>query len=124
MAQLSKEQIIDAKDILTKVVPVPEWGGEVTVAVMDGPSRDEWELMLYSEGKADQTNRRARLCAMTIVDPQTGQRMFSVDELTKKSGIALDRVFIVAMKLNKIGSEALEDETKNSDDPGNGSSMT
>ena len=124
MAQLTKEQVLEANDILTEVVSVPEWGGEVTVTVMDGPTRDEWEMMLYADGKADTTNRRARLCAMTIIDQQTGKRMFTAEELSKKSGVALGRVFGVAMRLNKIGTVAVEDEEKNSADPGSDSSTT
>jgi hypothetical protein len=125
MAQLTKEQVLGVKDILTEVVNVPEWGGEVTVTVMDGPSRDEWEMMLYADGKANTiTNRRAKLCAMTIIDPQTSKRLFSPDELAKKSGVALSRVFDAALRLNKIGGDAIEQASKNSSDPGNGSSMT
>jgi len=125
MAQLTKEQVLEAKDILTEVVSVPEWSGEVTVTVMDGPTRDEWEMMLYADGKADTTtNRRARLCAMTIIDQQTGKRMFTAEELSRKSGVALGRVFGVAMRLNKIGTVAVEDEVKNSADPGSDSSTT
>jgi hypothetical protein len=124
MAQLTKEQVLEVNDILTEVVNVPEWGGEITVIVMDGPTRDEWEMMLYADGKADTTNRRARLCAMTIIDPKTGKRMFTAEELSKKSGVALGRIFESAMRLNKIGAAALEDEIKNSGDPGNDSSTT
>ena len=124
MAQLTKEHVLEAKDILTEVVSVPEWGGEVTVTVMDGPIRDEWEMMLYADGKADPANRRARLCAMTIIDQQTGKRMFTAEELSRKSGVALGRVFGVAMRLNKIGTAAVEDEVKNSADPGSDSSTT
>jgi len=125
MAQLTKVQVLEVQDILTEVVNVPEWGGEVTVTVMDGPSRDEWEMMLYAEGKADTiTNRRAKLCAMTVIDPQTGKRLFTPDELAKKSGVALSRIFDIAMRLNKIGGDAIEQESKNLSGPGNGSSTT
>lgn len=124
MAQLSKEQVLKANDILTEIVPVPEWGGEVTVAVMSGPARDEWEMMLYADGKPDNSNHRARLCAMCIIDPQTGERMFTVEELSKKSGLALNRVFEVAMRLNRIGTEAIEEASKNSGGPGSDSSTT
>lgn len=31
MALLNRNQILEAKDIKTKVIPVPEWGGEVII---------------------------------------------------------------------------------------------
>ncbi len=124
MAQLTKQQVIEIQDIKTEAVSVPEWGGEMTVAVMTGPARDEWETALQEDNKPASTNRRAWLCAMCIIDPQTGKPMFTVDELSKKSATALDRVFPVAMRLNKIGGTALGEEIKNSSGPGNDSSGT
>ena len=55
------------------------------------------------------------LCAATICDDQ-GVRMFTnkqVGDLSKKSGHALDRVFTVAQRVNKITDDEIEELEKN-----------
>lgn len=120
MAILTKEQIINADDLKTEVVPVPEWGGEVIVRTMTGAAKDAYECSIieFEGGKATQNlqNIRAKLLAATLVD-EAGNLLFSDKEVTtlgKKSAAALDRVFAVAQRLNAVTQQDLEALAKKS----------
>jgi len=116
---LTKEQILDAQDLETREVEVPEWGGVVLVKGMTGVERDDFEAqMIVGKGKnttVNMKNVRAKLVAASVVD-EDGQRLFTdqdVQALGKKSAAALDRVFAVAQRLSKIGKDDIEELAKN-----------
>lgn len=126
LALLSKDAILAAEDLATEVVPVPEWGGAVTVRSMTGVDRDAFESSINriekdpSTGQDKQVrdldNFRARLCAATMVNAN-GKLLFpnpeDVVKLGKKNSKALDRVMKVAQRLNGIGAEDVEQLVKN-----------
>jgi len=109
---LSKEEILGSNDLIREVVNVPEWGGDVYVYTMTGEERDSFEVSIVDgKGKTTFLNIRAKLCARTIRDEE-GNRIFTdkeIDLLGKKSGIALDRIFDVAKRLNGIGKEEIKE---------------
>lgn len=114
MAYLSAESILDANDLLSEDVDVPEWGGTVRVQGMTGADRDKFEAgFLDSKGKARPMNQaltdyRARLAAACIVT-EDGKRMFRSDaevrRLGEKSAQALSRVADVASRLSGLTSD-------------------
>ena len=115
MALLSKEAILQAQDLPTELVPVPEWGGEILVRGLTGAERDAFEQSIVEQrGKSTRINLRnlrAKLVAMTVVDEQ-GNRLFSDDEaeaLGRKSAAALNRVFEVAQRLSGLRPEDVEE---------------
>lgn len=115
MALLSKEAILQAQDLPTELVPVPEWGGEILVRGLTGAERDAFEQSIVEQrGKSTRINLRnlrAKLVAMTVVDEQ-GNRLFSDDEaeaLGRKSAAALNRVFEVAQRLSGLRQEDVEE---------------
>ena len=115
---LTKEEILQANDLVTERVDVPEWGGAVYVRGMTGLERDLYEdSILEQRGKNRQVNlrnARAKLVALSVVD-EAGQRMFSqtdVAALGKKNAAALQRVFNVATRLSGITEEDLEELTE------------
>lgn len=113
---LSKDEILNANDKKTMVVDVPEWGGQVTIAIMSGFARDQFESQLVgANGGTNMQNVRAKLVAASIVD-EKGELMFNsqdVVKLGKKSGAALDRIFSAAQKFNKITDDEVEQLAKN-----------
>lgn len=120
MAILTRDQILQANDIITETVPVPEWGGEVLVRGLSGSERDGFEdATLEQKGKSRRVNLanvRARLCALSIVD-ENGKRMFSDEDvraLGRKSAAALDRVFSAAQRLSGLSDDDVEELAKNS----------
>jgi hypothetical protein len=117
MKSLSREQILDAKDILIEPVHVPEWGGTVYVKGLSRAERDAFETSVIETRGTTQImhleNARAKLCAMSICDEE-GNRLFTeadVKELTKKSAVALNRVFQIAQRLSGLGNQAIEELT-------------
>jgi hypothetical protein len=114
---LTGEQILKADDVgKLEKVEVPEWGGEVYVKVMNGQSRDRWELStskaIESPGTA---NIRASLVAACACD-ENGKRLFSdgqVAAIGQKSAIALDRVYEVAKDINQLEDKDIEELEKN-----------
>lgn len=116
-----RKQILEAEDVLTREVEVPEWGLVVIVRGMTGAQRDAWEesnLRKVGKGEYEPNlrNMRAKLVALCVVD-EAGKRVFSdadAQALGEKSGKALSRVSRVVQELSGISEEDLEDLAKNS----------
>lgn len=129
---LSAAAILAADDLQREAVEVPEWGGKVMVRGMTGAERDAYEsTMLLVKGtdvgldKAGMIGARSRICALCIVDQETGKRLFTDSQVTalgEKSGSALDRVFAVAQRLSGITKADQEELQKNSKGGQNGAS--
>lgn len=115
MALLSKQDIFDAQDHEFKVVPVPEWGGDVRIRSLSGSERDKYESSLARMDKKgnmvpDMVNARARLVALTAVDGD-GNRVFTDNDVLKlgtKSSKALDRLFEASSELSGISEQDME----------------
>ena len=121
MALLTRDAILQAQDLPTERVSVPEWSGECLVRALTGAERDAFEQSIVEQrGKSTRmnlSNLRAKLVALTVVDEE-GNRIFSDSDaklLGKKSALALNRVFEVAQKLSGLTSEDVEELTKNSE---------
>lgn len=112
---LTAKEILGAEDQPREWVPVPEWAPVsangnasdfgVYITVMSGVDRDAFEASVVGDGKKrDMANFRSRVCARCIVDAK-GKRLFAdkdVEALGRKSGVALDRVWESARKLNRM----------------------
>lgn len=114
---LTAEQILKAEDVTDLVkVDVPEWGGELYVRVMDGASRDRWELSTSKALESPNTaNVRASLVAATACD-EKGKLLFAAGQvaaLGAKSSVPLDRVYDIAKTINKLNDEDVEELEKN-----------
>ena len=130
MNQLSKAEILQVNNLKTEVVEVPEWGGAVTLREFTASDRDAFEAALIrtdEDGKRepDLLHMRAKLCAMCIIDTETGDLMFSlaeVETLGGKSAAAIQRVYRAAQRLNSMGEDAVKEAEKNSATGPSGSS--
>lgn len=113
---LSKQAILEVKDLPIELVNVPEWGGEVYVRTLTGTERDAYEAgIIGQDRKPDLRNIRAKLLVRCLVDAE-GRRLFSeadVDLLGNKSASVLDRLFAVAQRLSKLTAADIEDLEKN-----------
>lgn len=125
---LSRDDILNAPDLLFEPVPVPEWGGEVIIRSLTGEERDAWEAsrrQVRNAGTKHQEviitsdNARAGLLVKCIVD-EAGERRFTdrdIPALGKKSGKVLDRLFDVAARLSGISDDAEDELEGNSEAP-------
>src|SRR5690554_443064 len=112
---LTRDDILNAQDLPTERVAVPEWDGEVIVRGLTGAERDAFEQSIVeTRGKNTRMNLRnirAKLVALTVVD-EDGNRIFSDEDaeaLGKKSAAALDRIFAVAQRLSGLRPEDVEE---------------
>ena len=115
MAFLSRDEILQAQDLPTEDVPVPEWGGICRVRGLTGAERDAFEQSIVEQRGKDTRmnlrNIRAKLVAMCVVDEE-GNRVFRDEDaelLGKKSAAALNRVFEVAQRLSGLRPEDVEE---------------
>lgn len=115
--RLSKDDILNAQDLVTEEVAVPEWapepGMDATVLVrgLTGRERDDYEAsMIVRRGDKvaqDVANARAKLVVKCVVD-DGGQRVFTDQDapaLGEKSAAALDRIFEVVARLSGLREE-------------------
>ena len=116
---LTREEILGADDLITEEVAVPEWSESkiVLVASLVGEDRDRLEQEIVRD-RDDSIidNIREKLCARTIVDKE-GKRLFGEEDIAllgKKSGTALDRVFEVAQRINRLTAADIKELEKNS----------
>lgn len=130
MDVLDRKKILEANDLTSKTVPVPEWNGDVIIKMMTGTERDTWEDSLFEgkgkDRKSNYKNLRAKLLSMCLVG-EDGKRIFSdkdIDALGNKSAKALDRLYTIAAELNGIGAKEEEELTKNSVSEGKDSSVS
>ena len=115
---LNAAQIEQADDLPTETVAVPEWGGDVLVGTMTSGQRDAWELTMAAQ-EDDARQIRASLVAYCLRteagkplfdDPKTATAM-----LAGKSAAAMERVYSVAARLNRVLGSDVEELAKNSE---------
>jgi hypothetical protein len=118
---LGRDEILGAPDLKRERVEVPEWGGAVFIREMTADERDRWEASTLDENgrelpPAERLGKfRSTLGSMCICDAN-GVRIMSdddVDELGRKSTVALGRCFEVIKRLNAIFEDDIEQLVKN-----------
>lgn len=134
---LSRDEILEADDLETEDVPVPEWAPKtaknrddykVRLRMLTATDRDKFEASTVETkgGKQKQNlaNFRARLVSLCIIN-DNGEVMFNpadIPALGKKSAKALGRVFDACQKLNGFTEADVEELTEGFDDvPAEGS---
>lgn len=113
---LSKSAILEASDLKHEDVPVKAWGGSVRVRELTGAERDEFRAAIASEDGVPLGKFSAALLAFCCID-EAGARLFTMEDmavLAAKSATALDAPAAVAMRLNGLGGNSIEDAVKNS----------
>lgn len=125
---LNRESILQASDIKTETVPVPEWGGDVILRGLTGEELDAYQASRRQVRNAGtkqqelviiQDNARANLLVKCIVD-EAGQRVFTDQDaglLGMKNGKVLDRLFDVAAALSGLSEDEEEEMEGNSETP-------
>ena len=111
---LSRDMILAKDDLTREELVIPEWGGSVYVRVMTGTERDELESrqMLTDGQPANERlkNLRALLAVLTTCDEQ-GAALFVMDDLgslSNKSATAIDKIFEVSLRLNRLQADEVE----------------
>lgn len=110
-----KEQIVQAQDLKTEVINIPEWGMDITIRQLSSQLVNDIQDLLAKTKEDDRyKNYIPMFVAFSIIDPDTGERVFGnndVSLLAKKSGVVLKKIYDAADRLNNINS--LEEKAKN-----------
>lgn len=121
-----REQFLQSGDLRRDTVDCPEWGGVVTVRELTGPQRDQHQINQFrfdaETGKPSLSPKldNALLACWAVIDPETGERIFSDDdlpELRKKSGRVLDRIGEKILGLSGMGGSEKNSETTPTSSP-------
>ena len=110
-----RERILSASDIQEEIVDVPEWGVQVLVRGMTGAQRAAYLEAAAPGGRANIANAYALLVITCALDPATRQPIFEMadrDALMAKSGRALERIAMAAMRLSGLTQAALAEAEK------------
>lgn len=118
---LSKEAILNADDILTETVFVPEWNGHVMVCGLTGAAKDAYDKSIIEIRGTKRTlnmeHFRAKLLVRTLVTPDR-QPLFTETDILKlgtKSAAVLTRLCEVAQRLSGMREEDAEELKKTSE---------
>jgi len=112
---LSINDIINAEDCEMIEADVPEWGGIVFLKVLTGKERES----LFAKVNAAKNEGKyfsPDLVAMCLCD-QTGEGLCRTEGTIKairgKSSIVIERLAQIAVELNGLGDDAVENAAKN-----------
>jgi len=109
-----RASIFAIDDIPVERVPVPEWGGIVIeVRGMTGGDRAAMMADVAENGSVDFSSMYADIIIKTSYNPATGARIFTDGDrasINAKSGLVVDRIAMVGMRLSGMSGEKAVDE--------------
>ena len=134
MALLGRDQILQARDIQTRDVEVPEWGGTVRLRALSPKEGNEWRRSMLTkvtvtdpkshkvtvdyivdEDKAEMA--KLTILSIAIVD-EDGNRLFTkedVEKLATKAIPPINRLVKIVMDMSGLSQKAIEEAEKNSE---------
>ena len=103
-----RQAALNAKDVKTELVEIPEWGATVEVRGFTLGERLEFLQRVAPNGEVNRDHYLPELVIASVFDPDTGQKVFEPadrDMLKTKSAAAVDRITSVANRLSGIGED-------------------
>lgn len=112
-----RAKILEAQNLKSERVDVPEWGTTVYVSKMLLTDRLEWAAITYDDdGKLVDANFRGRLLTFALHDEQ-GNRIFKTEDARALEGseneAVVIKLFNLAVDANGLGAKAVEQAEKN-----------
>jgi hypothetical protein len=111
---LTRQQILEAIDLKSVIVEVPEWGGSVKVRSMSAKDRIEFEA--NQEKCKTELESIINLLMLTCID-ENNQPLFEPSDyqkLQEKSPTAFLKLFKESLELNTLSKDQVEERAKNS----------
>lgn len=123
MAVLTKEDILQARDVKIEQVDVPEWNGSVFVRSITAAERGQIEeaAAKFKESKGKDSFARTftvKFASLAICDEE-GKRLFDDKDialLQQKNAAAIARIAEAAQRLSGFTRQEMEELEKNSND--------
>lgn len=117
MSLLSREDILNSKNLKTLDLEVPELGGAVRIREMTAAEYDELSTLIGQVGDENKTSEILAVSASYALVDAKGNRLFvdqaGRDELRKLSIAALRRIQEAALTLNGATKPEMEKIEKN-----------
>lgn len=110
MSSNTRDKILNADDIKTKLVPIPEWDVKVEVRSMNADLRTK-NMNAVHNGGVDFRKHYPELIIECTYDPETGERLFDAadrDTLLTKNGSAIQRLVDAITDVSNFDEEAAE----------------
>ena len=110
---LTREDILNVKDIQQEEVFIKEWGGSVTVQSLSGKRRSEiMDACMSDKGKMNTGKLYPALMVAGCVEPVFTRA--DSEAINERNSGALEKVCKVIMRLSGISADDLEEAEKNS----------
>ena len=107
-----RNQILAAEDLYSETVTVPEWGVDVLVKSPTVAVRNEvLAAVTLEDGSVDNSALFQALVVICACDPETGELMFTKDDipaLSGKSAKAMERVALAAFRVSGMDPDGVE----------------
>lgn len=111
---LSKQQIQDVDDLPSKIVNMPEWGGDVKIRTMSAKNRIDFEKINIANKSELET--MIHLIMFSCIDDE-GNLLFDDSDfefLSGKSAKSILKLFQECIEMSTLSQKGLEDKAKNS----------
>lgn len=113
MAAELRKLILEADDLKSEVLDIPEWNVKVEVRALSGRERARlFKAATGADGSVDMERWMLDLVLATTFDPEDGTKVFELadrDHLAAKSGAALQRIHDKAAQLSGLAPSAIEE---------------
>ena len=107
-----RNKILQADDLESEVVDVPQWGVEVEIRSLSGRDRAALNRVATSGDGFDLERWYSEILIATVHDPETGERVFEKADakaLGGKSNAALERLAQTAMRISGMAATAVDE---------------
>ncbi len=108
MARLTQEQIKNCRDLKTKIVEMPEWGGDIEIKAMS--VKQQLDIDANKEDK----DLVFILIQMCCIDIDGGMLFDDIKVLQDKSPESIMKLYKEVLDINKQNPADVEDMAKNS----------
>ncbi len=113
-----RDRILDADDIGKELLEIPHWNLTVEMRTMSALQRSRMlQTCQLPDGSVDLDRLYPMLCIATVFDPETGEQVFTEDDIeaiADKSASAVEFVATRAMEMSGMTAEAVDVEGKDS----------
>ena len=105
-----RDQILLFEDTDAEIVEVPQWGG-LKIEMRSPTAGERMRSVRDSigdDGEADITQMQGTMIALCAFDPDTGEKLFTVDDvdaLNAKAAGPINDLFVVAQRLSGLSND-------------------
>jgi len=107
-----RQKALNAKDVKTELVPIPEWDVTIEVRGFTLGERLAFYDKVAVDGQVNRENFLPELVIASAFDPDSGEKVFEAadrDMLKGKSAAALERITTVATRLSGMSEDDVKD---------------